>query len=370
MLYELTNQQRLCLGLEPVGESWRIVDLPRSAYDDYDTRIYLDGNCVRKMILVGEKKYDELTMDETLSADEKFLLPKTAKGKPVKLSAATIGKRKGVGMAIGYDRDYLMIFNDNTQQTYYDNRGEGYPLKSLDDFKIWVDRWCAETSEADLADIQAFAARPRVHIAYKEGDFFRFRWNRKMWGYGRILLDYGKMRKDKAPFWDIFMGKALVISVYPIVTENPNLTIDDLAGRKALPSQLIADNRFFYGAYEIIGNRPLTAAEEDFPIHYGESLSSERALYFQCGRTYLRLPNVKELSNGWPGYHYHGVGFNLNVDLPTVQACIREQSNRPYWSHPYHQVGRMNDDLRHPALAKERAAIFRQLGLREEDFMK
>jgi hypothetical protein len=69
---------------------------------------------------------------------------------------------------------------------------------------MWVDNWCLNTEEKELKDINEFAHRTKIHQKFKEGDFFRFRINRRLFGYGRILVDYAQMRKDGIQFWDVF----------------------------------------------------------------------------------------------------------------------------------------------------------------------
>lgn len=61
------------------------------------------------------------------------------------------------------------------------------------------------------------------------------------------------------------MGRALVVSVYHIITENPSMDTDTLKTLKSCPSQFIMDNRFFYGEYEIVGYEPLPE-DVDYPI--------------------------------------------------------------------------------------------------------
>lgn len=38
-------------------------------------------------------------------------------------------------------------------------------------------------------------------------------------------------------------------------------------------------------------------------------------------------------------------GWKLNVSLPVLLTCIREDSNAPYWNQPQYQL---NQDLRNP----------------------
>jgi hypothetical protein len=167
------------------------------------------------------------------------------------------------------------------------------------------------------------------------------------------------MRKEGIPFWDIFMGKPLCIGIYHIVTENPDLTPEQLAEKKMLPSHMIMDNIFFYGECEIIGNLPLDESKTDYPIHYGQSISmlNPHCVHYQCGKTFLTLQNTKALYD----FRNGSIGWNLNVKLPILYECIKENSNDPYWRmiHPYSA----NQDLRNPKFKNEWEEIKKQMGI-------
>ena len=374
-LFELTNHQRACLGLEPVESHWTRIQLTPGPYDTDTTYAYTEGDRIRKMIRVSEESYQEDSLSETLSEDGKYILPKTAKGKPVKLTAATLSKKTPVGMALSWARNYLTLYNNTSQQSYYRSSVEDpvVSLKTMTDFRAWLDRWCAETTLEDLADVAAFATRERVHCQFREGDFFRFRLDRRHWAYGRILLDFAAIRKQKIEFWDVFFGKPLVISVYHIMTDYPLDDIEKLAGLPMLPSQFIMDNVFYYGEAEIIGNRPLTPEEEDFPINYGMSKDSrEKILYLQCGRLYRKIEGGKRLDFAGEMEHldfsFGGIGWDIHARIPVLEACIREGSNRPYWEQP--RWAQNLYDLRNPKLKAAREAIFSQFGLNAADYVR
>lgn len=134
-----------------------------------------------------------------------------------------------------------------------------------------------------------------------------------------------------------------------------------------LPSQLIMNNHFYCGEAEIIGNRPLTPEEEDFPIHYGQSKEArEKVLYLQCGRLCRKIPFGKTLFE-WDFPHC-GIGFNIDVRVPAPEACIREGSNRPYREQPL--LYTVREYLRTPRLKTEREAVFKQFGLNAADYVK
>ena len=368
-LFELNNHQRACLGLTPVEAHWDMIQLIPSPHDTETSYAYLEGTHVCKMIRVSETSYREYAMNETLSEDGRFILPKTDKGKPVKLSAATLEKKTAVGMAFSWERDYIYLGNLTSQQAYYRSfvDGPNLPLKTMPDFLAWLDKWCAETTENDLADVAAFAARPRVHQKFREGDFFRYRLDRRHWAYGRILLDFAAMRKQKIEFWDVFFGKPLVVAVYRIMTEEPMDDIEKLAGLPMLPSQLIMDNMFYYGEAEIIGNKPLRPEEEDFPINYGMSKAiHEKILYLQCGRLYRKKLLGTRLFED--DFSFCAIGWDTHVRISVLEACIRENSNRPYWEQPNFYY--IMYDLRNPKFKTEREAVFKQFGLNAADYVK
>ena len=358
-MFELTNEQRKCFGLDAVQPDWRRIEAKASPYDDYKTYLYLDGNCVVKGVMIGSKRYCEFGLNEVLSDDGVYLLPKTAKGKPVKLSASTIAKRKRVGMCLHYHRDYLTLYNANTDRAYFTNSYVNLQLRELPDFIRWVVQWCDETTAEDIMDVTAFANEKRKRVKYKEGDVFRYKIDRRHYGYGRILLDYNLMRKNKEPFWDILMGTPLVCSAYHIVTTRKDVSVDELSALRSLPSCFVADNNIFYGENKIIGNIPVTEYE-DYPIMYGGSIAAgDKAVCWQQGKVYRVIAQAKQLDNR---FRNNGVRFRLNVDAEVLRKCIAAGNSNPYWLE-YWQWGLTEQDLRNPKYRKELANIKKQFDL-------
>ena len=365
-MFQLTNEQRRCFGLTPVEADWEFRQLPRSRDDYYyDTCTYVKGNKVYKIIQVGDTIYCEWTLNETLSDDGLYLLPKTAKGKPVKFTSAALAKRAPVGMVLSYDRGYISVYNHTTEQVYwrspYDLR-----YKTMADFLLWLEKWCAETGEAELADIEEFAARKRINVKYKEGDFFRFRINRGLWGYGRLLLDYKKVQKENKNAMKFLFGPKLAVCVYHIATENKNVSMEILKKLKKIPSQVISDNPLFYGEFEIIGNEPLLPEDEDYPVHYDEFFK-EGGVFIQCGKFFKALQD-KELL--FSHFDMHIIRSEIHVTPHILLECIRQNSNMPYWENEHTEEWWHALDLRHPKLADKCKAVFAQFGLNEEDFIK
>ena len=368
-MFELTNAQRKCFGLQPIEPGWKRMELKPSPYHQHATVAYLDGTAIRKFIQTGSNVYKEYELDERLSDDLGSILPKTAKAKPIALSAATLEKRTPLGMGLSYSRHnsdstYIMLSSHISQQVYYSNSYEPMRTYGADDFQQWVERWCAETSPDDLLDIARFAAQPRRHVKFREGDVFRFKINRRLYGYGRILVDYALMRKKKIPFWDVLMGKPLACSVYHIATEAKDVSIEELEKLGSLPSVHIMDNHFYYGEYEIIGNIPI-GESEDYPIMYGNSISAlYRAVLLQCGKLYIRDDKGTALFNNFMN---HGIGFDLSFQLPVLLECIKAGSNAPYWAQDNWLVNR---DLRNPKFRSELEQVCRQFGISPSHLLK
>lgn len=366
-MFELTNTQRKCFGLPSVDSSWSRVVLKSGPYDYHTSIAYLDGNIIKRYIATGDTCYQEWEICEQLSDNLNYLLPKTPKGKPVRLSGPALSKRTPSGMCLNFHSppvDTISLYSYPSQRGYFSSEYDPVPLNDIDAFSKWVDRWCEETTEEDLQDIADFAVQPRKHVNFQEGDIFRFKLNRRLYGYGRVLLDYNRMRKAKEPFWDIIMGKPAAVSIYHIATTRKDVTVDELKKLPSLPSSHMMDNYLFYGEYEIIGNIPI-GDREDYPIMYGQMFGRDNGARLQCGHLYLELDEkpLEALS-----YQNNGVGFQPICTLPVLLSCIRSGSNEPYWYQNNHWS--VDFDLRNPKLRTQLTQICTQFGITPSDLIK
>lgn len=354
----LTNAQRECFALKPFCDHWECILAKPSPSDHHKTYLCFDGDQIVKCIMVSDTQYYEYELSERTSPDRKYLLPKTQRGKPVLLSASTIDKRKGTGMRLNYSERNVNLYNENTECSYYYNTYHQESFCDIESFLAWAETWRMETTEEDKADIIRFSQAERKHVKYQEGDVFRFKIDRRHYGYGRVLLDYSKMRKKKEPFWDILMSKPVVCSVYHVFTQRKDLSIEELKLCKSLPSCIVADNGLFYGEYEIIGNLPITE-QEDYPIMYGNSIAmGEKAVCYQCGKVFRKFENRSAPSNAFIN---NGVSFSLNFNVDVLQRCIIEDSNVPYWEMYYQWT--TERDLRNPKHTEKLKLIRKKMGL-------
>lgn len=364
-MFELPNEQRKYFSLSYIEPAWEKVIVKPSPYDDFVTIAYLDGTSIRKVITINEDenqdkaRYGEFQVEAELSADKQMILPKTAKGKAKLFSSSNLLKLTPIGMALSFARRNVAVINFSTEKDYYKNAYTGEKINGFSEFVQWIQKWCDNTTGKQQSELEHFASEKREHNRYTEGDFFRFRLSRDQYGYGRILLNFDKMRKEKIPFWDVFIGKPLCVGVYHIATECTEVSIEELKALPMLPSGLVMDNIFFYGECTIIGNEPVIYENQDYPIHYGNSISmKESGLRYQCGRTYIELPDKEAL---YDGFRNGSIGWNLNVTLPILMKCIEEKSNRPYWDMYYPSI--VDGDLRNPKYADKLVEIKKQLGV-------
>ncbi len=367
-MFELTNEQRKYLGITLVSASWDFIKLTPSPYDKHDTFAYFEENTICKRILIGENSYVEYDLNEETTNFRIELLPKTERGKIVKLTSSTLEKRTPKGMYFSYNDGYVHLGNCETNRTFYNSSSEEIKLKNFEELFYWIEQWIADTTISDLNELAEFSSSHKKHCKYRVGDFFRFKLNRRLYGYGRILLDYDKMRKEKIKFWDVLMGKPLVVKVYHIATTNKNISCEELKEREAVPSQFIMDNAFFYGEYEVIGNLPLTDNELDFPVMYGKSIDAtdSNKILLQSGQKYFELTNRNHAL--YSEFRNNGVGFGIDVKLLILKKCIELHNNQPYWEQNNYMT---NKDMRNPKFSVERKAICKQFGVSEEDiFLK
>ncbi|GAA3783586.1 immunity 26/phosphotriesterase HocA family protein [Flavobacterium ginsengiterrae] len=369
ILFELTNDERKYLGLLPVEKNWELIKLK-------DMYLYFDGDIIRKKITVSENQYLEQELLEKTAENRSVLLPKTAKGKPKKLNFTATQSFSPFGVYFSFSAGHVLISNYTTQTNYFS--GKTKEDKTINGLKIWLKDWIKETTQDDLKEIESFKQAKRQNCKFKEGDFFAFKIGRKRWGFGRILLDIAKLRKNK-DFTENknyglknLMGKPLIVKVYHKIANTPNINLDELIHCDALPSQAVMDNHFFYGENKIIGNKDLEFSDLEMLISYSKSISAidNETVYLQYGLIYKETQSSKfdkyliskeKSSNGWhePNpYRNEGIGFGL--DTSDLEKCIQEKSNNAYWNNGYYSKDR---DLRNPKNIEIKREIFSFFGL-------
>lgn len=191
--YILANEDRNYLGLTQVESHWETMDIK-------NVTLFFDGDIIRKMIRYSYSEYQDFTYFECdifveTTENRSIVLPKTAKGKPKKLNYTATTTFNPIGAYLRYDEGHLTIGNFTTQKTYFYTRiSDKKPYKAK--FDNWLEDWKKDTTEADLKELEEFRLEKRKKQKYKEGDIFYFKRNRREYGFGKIVIDVTKRRKD------------------------------------------------------------------------------------------------------------------------------------------------------------------------------
>ena len=118
----ITNEQRRYLGLEPIGEQWDVVEYCNRQNSNDHIYLLLDGDMVRRRIIVNPSTYQEDQLQVLTAANRTIVLPKTKRGKPKTLNFTAAQAMAGEGTYFyawgGGETCSVGIANYTTQQTY------------------------------------------------------------------------------------------------------------------------------------------------------------------------------------------------------------------------------------------------------------
>ncbi len=356
MLFELKNEERKYLGLRLVEKSWECIKFNDTIY------LYFDKDKLVKKIEITQDSYLEVELNEFTIENRTIILPKTSRGKNKKLNFTALEAMNAVGVYFYY-KTRVLIANFTTQTTFYssDNDSRSF-TKGLDGLREWLDWWIKYSTKEDLKKLFEFKNSKRKHCKFKEGDYFIFRVGRRQYGYGRIMLDVYKMKKEiekgeieekHLGLMDL-MGKALIVKIYKKISDEIDLNFYELKKCEAILSEQVMDNIFYYGEFEIIGNEVLEPFEMDFPIFYGRAFdgTKRKNVYLQYGLIYLKteISNNSEEEIFLKKYFCDfGIGFGIHS---SINVLLGDGKNIQY-----------NRDLRNIKNIKYKREIFKHFGL-------
>ena len=188
LIFELTNEQRKYLGLNPVEKHWELVK-----FDDHIYH-YFEDDIIKKEITVSENYYHESELNEKTTENRTMILPKTKRGKIKKFNYTAVQSFSPFGTYFTFSTNQVIIANYTTQRTYYSESFTESENITIDDLKKWLNKWIEETTEEDLKEIEEFKSTKRKHCKFKEGDFFAFKLSRREWGFYLMSLSCTKMK--------------------------------------------------------------------------------------------------------------------------------------------------------------------------------
>lgn len=366
--FELTNEQRLYFGIEPVEAHWEKVLLPGDAYRA-ESILYFDGDVIKRHIISTEHIYHEIQLNSA-TRGKRLLLPKTAKGKEKKLTAATVEQIHGNGVYLYVSSKYLTIGNYTTQTTFYSTRWELGDNANLVSVSDTISQFIEQSPANHLEQIALFKLAKRKNIKYKAGDYFCFKLNQLEYGFGRILVDVYRLVKLGlvSPKHELknLMGHALHVQLFAYKSSTRDVSIPMLDLQPKLPSGYMMDNKVLYGEYEIIGNKELEENEFEFPMSYSRSMCNAEIVQFQWGLIQLELPlrkfnkylNQNEFDTA--PYSFRAIGFEPSYDSDDVINTLKNGGEFDFDEATTYLA---KNDLRNPANKEIKEEIMRAFGV-------
>lgn len=334
MDFILNNDQRKYFGLQSIGPTWDRDTVKGSKYQ-VNTVVFFDNNTLKKSIVSSSKFYVEQDY-EAETNERKFLLPKRAGGKERKLTAATLESLTPKGVYLRVEAGNILIGNYTTQKTFYTNRWETDNPEVFNADEV-IASFIRESHDGHIDEVKEFKNERRKLVKFKAGDFFAFKISRTEYGFGRVLLDVGKLKKKKyvneKHGLSYLMGMPVLVKKYIYTSTSKDVDIDLLQIKAALPSDYMFDNKLHYGEYEIIGNKTLTEEDYDFPISYGKRLGLyEKEVFLQWGLISLSLPlsnyNKYLVNEKAPAavssnpHGYYSIGFDTAYDSIDIITAV------------------------------------------------
>jgi hypothetical protein len=127
-MFELNNEQRKYVGLDPILPHWDRVLLAGDKHRP-ESILYFDGDTIKRQIISTKENYIEKQYEE-VTRNRKILLPKTSKGKEVPLQANHFEKRTPIGVWVEIKNDRLAITSSPPKSLFTTLFGKSLPIES------------------------------------------------------------------------------------------------------------------------------------------------------------------------------------------------------------------------------------------------
>ena len=282
----LTNEERTYLALNPLSSDWdTLCFYSKTGLRRTRVTVFFSGNTIVKVIqetrcvpdqsAVNHATYTEYDT-ELETNNRQQLLPLTSRGKPKALTASAIdgvtpfGCCFSVSMETGKDTR-LYLSNPRANQHFPVGEWEAIAaVRSDADFHRFMDEYIA-TCRTDYFDqIQAFRTSQKVTVTYRPGDIFRMELDRTRYCYGIITGTVKQLKvmpelPEKHSLRQLMMVPILV-RPYQLITEDPNLTAEQLRHIPLGRMQIVGDNDIIWGTHTIVDHKELEP--EDLEFHF------------------------------------------------------------------------------------------------------
>jgi hypothetical protein len=368
MKFELTNEQRKSFGIEPIDPDWDIVKL-----NDF-SKIYFDSENVVRRLISYEYGYIEREYDIETS-NKLIILPRTKRGKPKNLTYSTIingPKPKNVGFTY-IENQSAYITNFNVDKTLFDS---SYVTKKLswEGLEQWIDNLYINLSEENKREILEFKQQKRETFKYKLGDIITYRIDHSTFGFGQILLDINKIRKEfkdnNTASLGMVFGASVLIRVFCFISQTKKPPLESILSSISLPSIILRDNQIHFGEYEIIGHVELMDTDFDFPISFGlQNNIADPNHYLHIGFVTKKKPKeqtpIEFIKKD--GVLTHDSFYRNNASMGRIPFTLEELLNSAqygidwFWNNVVDRG--FENDLRNPNNKQIRDRIFKHFDI-------
>jgi len=334
-LIDLDDRYRHYYGLSPINPKWE-TETRFSVTGNFKkrTELYFEGNILKKYIYEEKNSnnsgayYEECDLDAATD-NRQLLLPKTSRGRAKPLNPSLLRTPT-------YMLGHLMvvIHEDETLNVCAFNSSNDYvlplpPCKKLsnNDFKRYTESYISSCPPEYETVLETFKTKKRRTINFTAGDIFRVQITPTLYTYCLIL---GKVRDilkwkevpDNHPLQRI-MCQPIAFRQYALITENSNLTADDLKKYPLMQTDYAQDNEILWETYPIVCHKKLDPSDIDF----GFSIDAANG-YIVWGLTVHKLEenaqDMLEQYQLWRECKPEGVSYFSFLCSVSIKICSSE----------------------------------------------
>ena len=296
--FELTNAQREYFGLEPIDGVWERVQWRDTSY------IFFDGDTIRKIIHYDphpnfhtgyiERDYDLQTENREL------IKPKTAKGKPKKVTASNILAFKPINVSFSWqhrdirvkcEANEIVIAKTYPDELRFDNDAK---IDSFERLEAWVKDFIANVPENYFEKLQAIKNAPKLkkNTSYKRGDIFSYQSGKGKFCFGQVLLDLWKVSNcGKFPEEKILskigsvrlFGNPLIVRGFNFVSATPEADGAALSQSGSSGGFYSIDYMIYENICPVVGHSKIEEKDMLFPMILCAKSEETEDIIFQWG---------------------------------------------------------------------------------------